>query len=149
MQQQLQDVFDRYTGEQSELIPILQDIQDVFGYIPSEAMSETARFLNLPASTVYGVTTFYAQFHLSPQGRNRIHVCQGTACHVRGAEKIITAIQAHLGIAPGETSQDFEFSLEGVACFGSCALAPVLVVNDTVYGKVTPAQAVDILEALR
>ena len=142
------EVFQRYPGERGDLIPILQDLQDIVGYLPREAMAATARFLNVPEATVYGVVTFYAQFYLTPQGKHKVKVCLGTACHVRGAQEIVKSVQRHIGIGPGETTPDYEFSVEGVACFGSCALAPVMVVDGKVYGKVTPEQAVEILEEL-
>lgn len=148
LEKRLNSVFSGYKGTENELIPILQDIQAVCNYIPSEAMTATARFLNIPASKVYGVVTFYAQFYLTPQGKHKIKVCQGTACHVRGAGEIMKAIGKKLGIKAGESTDDFEFNLEKVACFGSCALAPVIVINGKVYGKVTPDQALKILDTL-
>jgi NADH-quinone oxidoreductase E subunit len=141
-------IFSQYRGLRSDLIPVLQSIQDEEGYVPSEAISETARFLNIPRSSVYGVVTFYAQFYLTPQGRNKIKVCLGTACHVRGASDIMKAVEKKLGIKAGESTADFEFNVEKVACFGSCALAPVVVVNGKVYGNVTPDQALEILDNL-
>ena len=142
------DVFRRYQGEPGELIPILQEIQEIQGWLSRESLSETARFLNIPESTVYGVATFYAQFYLTRQGKHKIRVCQGTACHVRGGRRIMQAIRKKLGIAPGETTEDYQFSLERVACFGSCALAPVMVVNDKVYGSMTAQKAEKILDEL-
>jgi len=142
------EVFQRYPGERGDLIPILQNLQEIVGYLPREAMAATAGFLNVPEATIYGVVTFYAQFHLTRQGRHKIRVCQGTACHVRGGKRVMSAVKKKLGIGPGETTPDYEFSVEGVACFGSCALAPVMVVDGKVYGKVTPRQAVEILEEL-
>ena len=148
MREQLDKIFAGCEGKDSDLIPILQSIQDVLGYLPREAMTETARFLNMAETSVYGVVTFYRQFQLSRPGRHRIKVCQGTACHVRGASEIIKAVTARLGIGPGRTTDDFEFTVESVACFGSCALAPVMVVNDKVYGNVTPERVGEILEGL-
>lgn len=148
IQQRLPEIFARYRGEASDLIPILQDVQEALGYLPREAMTETAEFLNIPASTVYGVVTFYAQFYLTRQGRHKIRICQGTACHVRGVDKIVQAVENKLGIKPGESTADFEFALETVACFGSCALAPVMVVDDNVYGNMTPDKALKILERI-
>ncbi len=144
----LADIFSRYQGERNELIPILQDVQDALGYIPRSAMTQTAGFLGVPESTVYGVVTFYAQFYLTRQGRHKIRVCQGTACHVRGSSRIMQALKRKLGIEPGGTTEDYKFSLERVACFGSCALAPVMVVNGRVHGRMTPHQAEKILESL-
>ena len=140
MEEQLRHIFSQYRGERSELIPILQDVQEALGYIPAEAMKGTAGFLRVPESVVYGVVTFYAQFYLTRQGRHKVRVCQGTACHVRGGARIMRAVKKKLRIGPGETTPDYEFSLEKVACFGSCALAPVMVVDDRVYGAMTPAR---------
>jgi len=148
MQERLTEILSRYHGEQSELIPILQAVQEEFGYIPPEAMSRAAGFLGIPESSVYGVVTFYAQFYLTRQGKHRIKVCQGTACHVRGGKKIMDLMQQKLGISPGGTTPDYEFSLESVACFGSCALAPVVVVDGKVHGRLTPKKAEKILEEL-
>lgn len=148
LQQQLEKLFSRYRGEESELIPVLQDVQEAVGYIPQEAMTETAAFLGVPESKVYGVVTFYAQFYLTRQGKHKIRVCQGTACHVLGGSRIMRAVERKLGIKPGETTEDYKFSLERVACFGSCALAPVMVVNNRVHGRMTPQQAEKILESL-
>ncbi len=146
IQQKLNKVYTCYEGLHKELIPILQDIQSIFDYLPPESLAETAAFLNIPESTVYGVATFYSQFHLTPQGKNKVKLCMGTACHVRGADEIMKAIEKKLGIKSGGSTPDFEFNLEKVACFGSCALAPVMVVNNKVYGNVTPEQAVKILD---
>jgi len=148
IQQRLQEIFARYHGQASDLIPVLQEVQEALGYLPREAMAETAEFLNIPASAVYGVVTFYAQFYLTRQGRHKIRICQGTACHVRGVGKIVQAVENKLGIKPGESTADFEFALETVACFGSCALAPVMVVDDNVYGNMTPEKALEILESI-
>ena len=112
-------------------------------------MAETARFLNTPESAVYGVVTFYAQFHLTRQGTHEVRVCQGTACHVRNSDEVLAAVERTLGIEPGGTTDDSLFHLERVACFGSCALAPVMVVDEEVHGNVTPEQAVEILESYR
>jgi len=141
-------VLAQHACDESRLIPLLQDIQDEMGFISPEAISAAARHLNIPESSVYGVVTFYSQFYLTRQGKHKIKVCQGTACHVRGADEIIRAVSARLGIGPGETTEDFEFSVERVACFGSCALAPVMVINDKVYGNVTPEMAVKALDEL-
>jgi NADH-quinone oxidoreductase subunit E len=141
MQAQVREIFARHSAERSQLIPILQEIQEALGYIPREAMTETARFLRVPESTVYGVVTFYAQFYLTRQGKHKIRVCQGTACHVRGGKRVMRAVQKKLGIAPGETTPDYQFTLERVACLGSCALAPVMVMDGKVHGALTPAKA--------
>jgi len=144
-----QAIVREYPRKQESLIPIFQDLQGAFGYLSSEVLASMADYLHLPMSTVYGVATFYTQLHLERSGRHKITICEGTACHVRGATEIIRAVTAMLGIGPGDTTDDFEFSVESVACFGSCALAPVMVVNDKVYGNMTPGRAVEILEGLQ
>jgi NADH-quinone oxidoreductase subunit E len=130
-----------YAGEKSELIPILQQVQLALGYLPEEAMQRIAGFVNEPESTVFGVATFYAQFKFVPVGRNIIKVCRGTGCYVKGAPRLLDELEKALGIKDGGTTPDLEYSLETVACFGSCALAPVVVVNDRVYGRMTPEKA--------
>ncbi|MCG2680297.1 MAG: NADH-quinone oxidoreductase subunit NuoE [Kiritimatiellae bacterium] len=146
--QAIQQIFSGYQGQRNELIPILQDVQGAVGYVPREAMTKIAHFLNIPESSVYGVVTFYAQFYLTRQGKHKIRVCQGTACHVRGGRRIMQAVEKKLGIKPGETTADYKFSLERVACFGSCALAPVMVVDGKAYGRITSQKAEKILESL-
>jgi NADH-quinone oxidoreductase subunit E len=142
---QLEKVLAAYTGTKSELIPILQEVQQVFGYLPEEAMIRIAGFVGVPECTVFGVATFYAQFKFVPVGRNVIKVCRGTGCYVKGAPRILEELEKLLGIKDGQTTPDMEYTLETVACFGSCALAPVVVVNDRVYGRMTPDKAKDIL----
>ncbi len=146
IREDLSEILSRYNGEKSDLIPILQEAQDRFGYLPGEVMQEIAGFLRLPESVVYGVTTFYAQFKLTPGGRRTVKVCRGTACHVRGASRILSEVEKRLGIKPGETTDDLEYSLETIACFGSCALAPVTVIDRNVYGRMTTTRVGQILE---
>jgi len=146
MKEKLGEVFPRYNGRKEELIPILQEAQELFGYLPTEAMSEIARFLKVPESTVFGVSTFYAQFKFVPTGRKKIRVCRGTACHVRGASRILEEVEKRLNIKPGETTEDMEYSLETIACFGSCALAPVMVIDDDVHGRMTPKKVARVME---
>jgi len=134
-----------FTGEKAELIPILQQVQQVFGYLPEEAMSRIAAFVDVPECTVFGVATFYAQFKFVPVGRNVIKVCRGTGCYVNGSPRLLDEVEKLLGIKDGETTPDMEYTLETVACFGSCALAPVMVVNDRVYGRMAPDKAKEIL----
>jgi NADH-quinone oxidoreductase subunit E len=134
-----------YEGVRNELIPILQHVQQVLGYLPEEAMSRIAQFVGVPECTVFGTATFYTQFKFAPVGRNVIKVCRGTGCYVKGAPRLLDEMEKILGIKDGETTPDMEYTLETVACFGSCALAPVMVVNDRVYGRVTPDKVKDIL----
>jgi len=145
IKEQLDNILSTYEGDNSELIPILQAAQERFGYLPEEVMAGIARFLHLSPGTVFGVCTFYAQFKLNPTGRRTVKVCRGTACHVRGASRILQEVEKELDIKPGETTEDLEYSLETIACFGSCALAPVTVVDKTVYGRVTPQRVKQIL----
>ncbi|MFC2062722.1 NADH-quinone oxidoreductase subunit NuoE [Chloroflexota bacterium] len=145
IKQQLAEIFSRYGGNRSDLIPVLQDAQEKFGYLPAEVMRWVGRFLRLSESTVYGVATFYAQFKFVPTGRRLVKVCRGTACHVRGAPRILGEVENHLGIKAGESTDDLEYSLETIACFGSCALAPVVVIDDDVYGRMTPVKVSQVL----
>lgn len=141
----LNEILSHYGGERGDLIPILQEAQESFGYLPREVMQTIARFLRLPDSTVYAVATFYAQFKLTPTGRRKVRVCRGTACHVRGGARILREVEKRLAINPGETSDDLEYTLETIACFGSCALAPVMVIDKNVYGRMTTTRVGHIL----
>ncbi|MBA7692358.1 NADP-reducing hydrogenase subunit HndA [subsurface metagenome] len=145
VKEQLDEILSHYSGESGDLIPILQEAQGRFRYLPSEVMLEIAKFLRIPEGTVFGVSTFYAQFKFTPMGKRIVKVCRGTACHVRGATRILDEIVRRLGIEPGGTTDDLEYSLETIACFGSCALAPVMVVDDNVYGRMTPSKVAQIL----
>lgn len=145
MKEQLQRIFSKYKGKENELIPILQEVQSEFGYLPEEAMTEIARFLHIPRSRVYSVATFYAQFRLKPIGRNHIMVCRGTACHVRGATKILEELEKLLNIKEGETTPDMEFSLETVACIGACGVGPNIVINRNTFGRLNTRILPDIL----
>lgn len=134
----LDEILSPYHGKKEALIFILQKVQAQVGYISEEAISQIAKRLKLSESEVFGVATFYAQFRFTPPGKHNIKVCLGTACHVRGGERILEAVERELGIKPGETTPDLKFNLERVACFGCCALAPVVVVDDKVHSKMTP-----------
>jgi len=131
--------------ERGKLIPILQDIQAKFGYLPREAMLEAASFLDAPDSEVYSVATFYNQFRFVPPGKHQIKVCLGTACQIKGGKIILDSWQRELDIEEGETTPDREFSLERVACVGCCAMAPVSVVDDQVKGTISPTRIKGIL----
>ena len=145
VKEQLDEILSHYSGESGDLIPILQEAQGRFRYLPAEVMLGIAKFLRIPEGTVFGVSTFYAQFKFAPTGKRIVKVCRGTACHVRGATRILDEIVRRLEIGPGETTDDLEYSLETIACFGSCALAPVMVVNDNVYGRMSPTKVAQIL----
>jgi len=138
VREKLGKILANYKGEREDLIPILQDTQEAFRYLPAAAMREIARFLNITANTVYGVATFYAQFKLTPLGKKVIRVCRGTACHVRGSTKILAEMEKRLGIKAGETTKDMEYTLETVACIGVCALAPNLMINKETHGNMNP-----------
>ncbi len=141
------EVVDPYLNKKGVMIPVLQDLQEEYGYLPRPAMEKAARKMNVPLSKMYGVATFYAQFHLAPRGRNIIRVCKGTACHIQGGSKISDRITEILGIDTGETTEDYRFTLEEVACIGACALAPVMTINDNPHGRLTPDRIKEILES--
>lgn len=141
----LTEILSRYEKKERYLIPVLQEAQEEYGYLPEEVMKEIALGLNLSLSQVYGVVTFYSQFHQEPRGNNIIRVCMGTACHVRGGGAILDAIKDELGIEAGETTEDLEFTLESVACIGACGLAPVIMINDDTHGRLTPDKIPAIL----
>ncbi|MFC1954955.1 NADH-quinone oxidoreductase subunit NuoE [Chloroflexota bacterium] len=143
--EKLDEILSHYCGRKEELIPLLQEAQAEFRYLPSEVMLKIAKFLKIPESTVYGVITFYSQFKLTPLGKKIVRICRGTACHVRGGNKILEEVEKQLGIKAGETSEDLEWTLETIACFGSCALAPVMVIDKDVYGRMTTKKVKEIL----
>ena len=145
VQDKLNDIFLRYKGERQELIPLLQETQEQFRYLPAAAMKEISRFLHIPESTIYGVSTFYAQFKLTPLGKKIIRVCRGTACHVRGASKVLDELEKKLGIKAGETTDDLEYTLETVACIGACALAPTITIDSETHGKMTAKKVAEVL----
>ncbi len=144
IREQLDDILSHYSGDRSELILILQEAQEKFGYLPPEVMEGIAKFLRLSPSTVYGVSTFYAQFKLKPTGKRIVRVCRGTACHVRGGARILREVEKRLGIKPGETTEDMEYTLETVACIGACALAPTMVIGKETYGRMTTKKVAEV-----
>ena len=137
MEKGLLEVLSSYQGIRSELIPILQDIQSNFGYLPEEIIEDVSKFTRVPVSEIYGVASFYSQFRFTPKGNNHIMVCTGTACHVKGADKIVEGIERHLNIEEGGVTSDKEYSLESVGCLGCCALAPCATVNDDIKSNIT------------
>lgn len=145
VQDKLKDIFSRHNGERHELITILQETQEEFRYLPAAAIREISGFLRIPESTIYGVSTFYAQFKLTPLGKKLIRVCRGTACHVRGSGKVLAEIEKRLGIQAGETTADLEYTLETVACIGACALAPTMTIDNETYGKMTTRKVAEVL----
>jgi NADH-quinone oxidoreductase subunit E len=140
-------VLSRHKGDKAELIPILQGVQEALGYLSEDALTRIAAFTRVPESTVFGVATFYAQFRLKPIGRNVVRVCRGTGCYVKGAPRLLDEVEKLLGLKDGETTPDLEYTLETVACFGSCALAPVVVLNGKVHGSMTPQKVKALLSA--
>ena len=146
---QLDKVLAPYKGERGALIPALQAVQEKLGYISEDAVILISGLLNVSPSEVFGVATFYAQFRFTPPGEHTVKVCLGTACHVRGGEEILDNVSREVGVKSGETSKDGKFSLERVACFGSCALAPVMVVDKDVYGRLTIQKAKEIVGQYR
>ena len=144
---QLNEVLDQFSLQRGALIPVLQKAQNIYGYLPQEVIEHIAKRLRVPVAKVYGVVTFYAQFRLQPMGRNVVRVCMGTACHVRGGEKVLDEIKQKLGVNDGETTADLRYTLEMVACIGACGLAPVMSVNNVVHGRLTPDKVEEILES--
>lgn len=142
---EIKEILSRHSPERRELIPILQETQKTFRYLPETAIKEIAQFLHISESAVYGVGTFYARFKLKPEGKKTIRVCRGTACHVRGAGKVLAELEKVLGIKAGETTPDGEYTLETVACIGACALAPTMMIDDEVFAKMTPRKVTELL----
>ncbi len=137
----LDPILNEWQSQEGALITILQETQRLYGFLPEAALFRVSREVKIPLSRVYGVVTFYSQFYLTPRGRNMVRVCVGTACHVRGSDFIMRTLEDKLGIEVGQTTEDFQFSLERVACVGTCFLAPVMMVNLDYYGKVDPLKA--------
>jgi len=133
----------------SNLIGVLQDVQDEFGYLPPAALQELGRRLRIPLSRIWGVVSFYAQFYTEPRGRHTIRVCRGTACHVKGAGRVIDAVQRELGVDDGATTPDLMFQLETVACLGTCFLAPAMMIDNQYFGQLTPQSVQSILRLFR
>ncbi|MBR5825455.1 MAG: NAD(P)H-dependent oxidoreductase subunit E [Clostridia bacterium] len=141
----LDSIIAECTGDVSMLMHVMQEAQEIYGYLPFEIQRKIADGMNVPLEKVYGVATFYAQFALSPKGKYAISVCLGTACYVKGAQEILDELSAQLGIDPEECTEDGKYSLTACRCIGACGLAPVLTVNEDVYGKITAADVKGIL----
>jgi NADH-quinone oxidoreductase subunit E len=144
----LEPIFEQFADQKGALIPVLQRAQDIYGYLPEEVLNRISERMGIAASQVYGVTTFYSQFYLTRRGRHIIRQCDGTACHVRGASKIIQAVQKELGIQAGETTPDYRATYEIVYCLGACGLSPVAMVDGEVVGQLIPERMVEIVRAL-
>jgi NADH:ubiquinone oxidoreductase subunit E len=144
----LEKILKEFRGQKGAVIPILQRTQDAYGYLPKEILLAISKKTGIPLSRLYGVATFYAQFRLTRRGRHLVRICDGTACHVRGAPKNVEAVEKALDIKAGSTSADYKATLEIVYCLGSCGLAPVAVIDEKVYGQLAPTTLVQQLEKL-
>jgi len=146
MKERLSTILEPYKGRGDRLVPILQMVQEELGYLPDEAMIEIADKTGLPESRIYAVASFYGQFRFTPSGKHKVMVCRGTACHVKGAKRILEETERHLGIKEDETTEDMEYTLETVACIGCCALAPCVMIDDDVEANLTPRKVTEIFE---
>ena len=142
----LKSCIEQHRGEEGALMPVLHEAQNIYGYLPVEVQTVIAEELGLPLAEVYGVATFYSQFSLNPKGKHKISVCLGTACYVKGSDKILEAVEKELGISCGECTADRKFSIESCRCVGACGLAPVMIVDDEVYGRLEAKDVAGILE---
>jgi NADH:ubiquinone oxidoreductase subunit E len=145
-QRTVQEIIDRWGRREDCLIEMLHDIQEEFNYLPRDILTEVSRSLEVPLAKIVGIATFYMGFSLTPRGKHRIGVCMGTPCHAKGAPLLVEALERHLGIEEGGTTEDLQFSMETTGCVGTCGLAPVVVVDEDMYGNVTPSQIPRILE---
>jgi len=146
LREKVGQVLQKYRHDRSLLVDILQDIQAETGYLPKEVLEETSQGLDVPLSRVYSVATFFKAFSLKPRGRNLINVCMGTACHVRGAVKVLEEIEQALGIKTGETTSDLKYTLETVNCVGACALGPMVIIGEDYHGEMTPDAVNSVLQ---
>ena len=146
MDPKLNEILNKYVQDKSNLIQILNEVQDYYGYVPEKAQVEISKYLNMPMAEIYGVVTFYSRFTLKPKGKYHIAVCLGTACFVKGSEKILDRAKEALGIDVGQTSADGKYSLEATRCIGACGLAPVFTINGEVYGKATVKMMDEVLD---
>ena len=143
---ELEKILSKYTNDKSNLIQILNEVQEKFGYVPTIAQEEIAKYLGIEVAEVYGVVTFYSRFTLKPKGKYAISVCMGTACFVKGGEQILERVKQKLGIEEGQTTEDGKFSIDATRCIGACGLAPVFTVNEEVYGKATPQKVDEVIK---
>ncbi len=149
LEKRLAPIAERYRGRKGITIPLLADLQNEIGYIEPDAVDFFARELDIPAAEMFGVATFYAMFRLQPKGKHTVRLCRGTACHVQGSARIGEHIERHLSVKDGGTTEDGLFTLQYVACLGCCSLAPVMMVDEEVYGLLSPEKAADVLESVR
>jgi len=144
----LYEILKEYKEQRGALIPALQKAQELYGWLPAPVLEIISKEMNVPLSQVYGVVTFYSQFYLTRRGRHIIRQCDGTACHVRNAAGIVDAVENHLGIKAGETTEDYKYTFEVVYCLGSCGLAPVAMIDDQVHGQLVPGSMIALLDGL-
>lgn len=144
--EKLKEVIEKYKDTKGALIPVLHEAQEIFGYLPMDVQKIISEGLDIPLTEIYGVVTFYTQFSLKPKGKYKIQVCMGTACYVKGANKILEKLQEKLGINVGDCTEDGKFSLDACRCIGACGLAPVIMINDDVYGRLLPDQIDGIID---
>jgi len=149
LEEALRPIIERFKGGKGITIPLLAAVQERVGYLSSDALDFLSKEMDIPAAEMFGVATFYAMFRLQPQGKHVIRLCRGTACHVQGSLRVGEMLQRHLKIEEGQTTEDELFTLQFVACLGCCSLAPVMMVDDEVHGRLTPEKAVEILESYR
>ena len=140
-------IIDKHGGQASSLIQVLLEVQSEYHWLPKEALARINERLQVPLTRIQHIATFYKAFSLVPKGRHEVHICMGTACHVRGAARVLDTVQGVTGIKPGETDLDLKFSLETVNCLGCCALGPVMEINGKTHGKMTPGETVDVLKS--
>lgn len=145
----LQQTIEEWKDKEGPLMPILHKAQETFGYLPLELQAYIAEELDIPVSDIYGVATFYSQFTIQPKGKYNIGVCMGTACYVKGAQKVLDELAKELGVKPGETTEDGRFTIEATRCLGACGLAPVIMVNDDVYGRLGAGDIKEIVDKYR
>jgi NADP-reducing hydrogenase subunit HndA len=144
--EKLREVIAKYRDTKGALIPVLHEAQDIFGYLPMDVQKIISQEMDIPLAEIYGVVTFYTQFSLKPKGKYKIQVCMGTACYVKGADKILDKLQERLGIHVGDCTEDGKFSLDACRCIGACGLAPVIMINEDVYGRLLPDQVDGIID---
>jgi NADH-quinone oxidoreductase subunit E len=142
----IDEIIDKYEGDSGSLIQALIEIQKEIRWLPKEALEMVSKKLDVPLNRIQHIVTFYKGFSLVPKGRHEVHVCTGTACHVRGAPRLLDSVQDLIGISPGETDMDLKFSLDTVSCVGCCALGPVMVVDGDYHGKMAPAKSEEVLK---
>lgn len=148
LKEEIKEILEKYTIAKDNLISILNEVQVKYGYIPDIAQKQISEYLNIPMAEIYGVITFYSRFTLKPKGKYAISVCLGTACFVKGSEKLMSRLKERLGINDGETTKDGKFSIDNTRCLGACGIAPVFTVNGEVYGKATVKQLDEVLDKL-